>query len=410
MVKGINRDERAATLIVPAVIVFLYYLFLHFNKIEFFRIDSIGVGVKLNLVYSIVFVFLFVKEGTINRPLISVVIYFLAVIFTSIISYVFFGSTGFMLLFIYAVYVYFIGLLVSRTLPIDMLLNIMKNVTLIMFIIIFVKDLYYYDELLKFLSASRSIYGGHYYGVTIYGGGTNLEATWLALGLTFFLRSRLFYPLGAIVFLISAVYASRTGFVLVTIVTVYKLWFLSSRAYKALALVVGLIGLVWLGFMIGEASLQEEAGGLSFILKRFGDLGSDPGSLGRLEMWPLALEASKANPFGYGFGHSMEVIQRLLGTELREGNLHNVYLQILVETGLHSLVAYLVIVVIVARGAFTRHPAAPLALYLLCYWLAAFVQFRGIEPMMWFILGLYSGYRFARSPDMPERRAATAFR
>jgi hypothetical protein len=86
--------------------------------------------------------------------------------------------------------------------------------------------------------------------------------------------------------------------------------------------------------------------------------------------------------FGYGPGNSMDKLIAM-GLETNNNNLHNYYLQVLLDFGLLGLIAY---VLFICYFLFNPHIVLEFKLFLSLYLLASFVQFRGAEPLIWSIL------------------------
>jgi O-antigen ligase len=85
------------------------------------------------------------------------------------------------------------------------------------------------------------------------------------------------------------------------------------------------------------------------------------------------------------------MLRRVLGVAVPEDNLHNIYLQHAVETGLPGLAALLVFAIVAAlrvvRSRFRDH----LLLFVAAYLVAGVIQFTGVDAILWLVYGLQSG-------------------
>ena len=99
----------------------------------------------------------------------------------------------------------------------------------------------------------------------------------------------------------------------------------------------------------------------------------------------------QSHPFGVGLGNAVPQIERAIGASVTEDNLHNQYLQHLVETGVQGFVAYLLLVGFAVRRLIVSRLRDPMLLYVGIYFLLAMLQFRGAEALLWFVYGLQHG-------------------
>jgi O-antigen ligase len=74
-----------------------------------------------------------------------------------------------------------------------------------------------------------------------------------------------------------------------------------------------------------------------------------------------------------------------------EDNLHNQYVQQLVESGVQGLAAFLLLAGLAWRRMFVSRLRDPMLVYVGVYFLLALLQFRGTEAILWFVYGLQSG-------------------
>jgi O-antigen ligase len=206
----------------------------------------------------------------------------------------------------------------------------------------------------------------------------------------FLIGSRLFIPYMAGSAVICAAYASRAGFIVVSLVV------LASIAGTLLQGGGGnvrrwMLPIAVAALSVAGVSLARGVEGADYIARRFESVGEDPGSTGRLTLWTGGAQVFTSHPLGVGLGNAVPQIERTIGAAVTEDNLHNQYLQHAVETGVQGLVAYLLLVGFAVRRLVLSRLRDPMLLYVGIYFLLAMLQFRGAEALLWFVYGLQHG-------------------
>jgi O-antigen ligase len=222
-----------------------------------------------------------------------------------------------------------------------------------------------------------------------YGGGPNLEATFLALLAALFLGSRWFPLILTLAASASVVYSSRTGILVCAGCAVIAL--VRARRFRFVVL-----GLTALAIAVLAATIVWPD---MYILERFTTIGADDGSQGRQQIWAGVGEAFLHSPLiGYGAGNGISAVQTELNTTFTEGNVHNYYAQVLLDFGLPVCLAYCLLVLTICRNEIRGRFPREFGAYLMLFFLAGFLQFRGAEALAWFVLGLYAH----RTPVCPK--------
>ena len=152
-----------------------------------------------------------------------------------------------------------------------------------------------------------------------------------------------------------------------------------------------LLPIAVVGISVGGVAVARGVDGANYIAQRFESIGDDPGSTGRLTLWTGGVEVFQEHPFGVGLGNAVPQLERAIGASVTEDNLHNQYLQHLVETGVQGFVAYLLLVGFAVRRLIVSRLRDPMLLYVGIYFLLAMLQFRGAEALLWFVYGLQHG-------------------
>lgn len=231
-------------------------------------------------------------------------------------------------------------------------------------------------------------------------GGRNIEASLLAL-LSILLLGTRAYPIAAgIAFLTSATMLSRAGLLGAAVsigIAAYRArktrsyYFHTFIGIAAVVLVAGLV----LSSVVDIPVLDR------FNLQAETQL--EHKNVGRLALWNSATLALEHNLFGYGVGNGVPLMEEISGLTFVENNVHNIYLQFLLEGGIQSLLLFLLMV-----GHILLRPAEGqqrnIKAFLLLYLMLAFIEFSGYEAYFWFFVGMF----YAREDVRRARLRQTA--
>ena len=216
-------------------------------------------------------------------------------------------------------------------------------------------------------------------------GGRNIEASLLALLSILLLGTRV-YPIAAFIALMtSATMLSRAGLVGVAIsigIAAYrtrKTRFYYLYSFLAMAMVVLVVGMV-LSSVIDIPVLDR------FNLQAETNL--EHKNVGRLALWTSAGTALKQNILGYGVGNGVPLMEQISGITFVENNVHNIYLQLLLEGGVQSLLLFLVVAAHIAFSP-AEGQQRNIKAFLVCYLMLAFIEFSGYEAYFWFFVGMF---------------------
>ena len=224
---------------------------------------------------------------------------------------------------------------------------------------------------------------GHPVLSTFFGGGVNLEASWMALFIPFFGWNIIgcMYIVSAL--FISFIYASRAGLMLAVFGAAYV--FLAK--YKGKPLKIKLFILFSI-LVIGFAILVLQG---NTLIERFLSIGTDPGSEGRLNMWQYAMLAFKDTPlFGCGAGNATRHINFLAPSSgILEDNVHMYPMQVLLDFGLVGVTVFASYIISFCLQCYKNKLSSPFEAWLLFYLIASFVQFRGADVLLGVCLAGY---------------------
>jgi O-antigen ligase len=292
--------------------------------------------------------------------------------------------------YIFAFVAFLLGLEFSRALPDGTPLTCLRIASVLVIAGFLVKTWIFRNLLIAFLVLPSN--GHPMVPLYFYGGGPNLEATFIALLAALFLGSRWFPLMWTLAASAAVVYSSRTAFLVCAVCALIAL----VRARRFHVAVLGLTALAIA--VIGATIIWPDM----YVLTRFTTIGMDQGSQGRQHIWAGVGDAFLRSPLiGYGAGNGIAAVETELNTKFRESNVHNYYAQVLLDFGLPVCFAYCLLVLTICtneiRGRFPREYGA----YLVLFFMAGFLQFRGAESLCWFVLGLYA-YRTPVCPKWME--------
>jgi O-antigen ligase len=276
--------------------------------------------------------------------------------------------------YVFAFLVFLTGATFRRALVESEVISILRFVSWVITLVVIGKTLVYWTDIREYIMDPYA----HPELPWLYGGGPNLEATWVIMSVAFFRRSKFFWLFWFLSFAIAVLYASRVAIVLGIALAAFQI--ISMRRWYILVIlpIVGLLG----------PAIIYVINPYSFV--RFLQIGEEPGSATRLEMWLGAWQVLHGMPItGYGAGNAITVIEKATGVQFIEDNVHNYFLQVLLDFGPFGLAIWLWVVAHILRRARVFVSDSEIGTYLVLYFVAGLVQFRGAEPLFWFVAGLF---------------------
>jgi O-antigen ligase len=375
----------------PFLVVALLFLGLSFQMVTFsghLADGELGSGPALKAYHGLFAAFglLLVARGRLVRWRPEMIAYFLVIGATALVASLRFGAKAAIVNTIFAAYAATIGASAGRVAGVETALRALRWASVIVLGAVLLKAAVFLPEIVRFFASPF----GHPTIPTFYGGGPNLEATWVAMAGVFLIGSRLFVPYMAGSAVMCAAYASRAGFIVVSLVVMASIAGTLLRGdggrVRRWMLPIAVAAL-----SVAGVSMARGVEGADYIAQRFESVGEDPGSMGRLTLWTGGAQVFTSHPLGVGLGNAVPQIERTIGAAVPEDNLHNQYLQHAVETGVQGLVAYLLLVGVAVRRLVISRLRDPMLLYVGIYFLLAMLQFRGAEALLWFVYGLQHG-------------------
>jgi hypothetical protein len=227
----------------------------------------------------------------------------------------------------------------------------------------------------------------------VYGGGWNMEATWVALGGSFFMKARLrtflMYIIGSTI--ISSIYLSRSGFIASAMIFIIYI----AVNYKFNRIIVFLFYSMPFVILVLVFSLVDMESNQLFY--RFTSIGVEPGSMERIIMWEYSLPAVfRTLIFGVGAGNGLDFVNSF-GYVGSSDNLHNYILHNMIEFGLVGLLLWLGLV---AYTLLNRSAPVELRAYVLVFFTLSMIQYRGAENVFYLVFALLACAKYKNTASV----------
>jgi len=341
-------------------------------------------------------------RGKIARPRVELLVYFSVTITSTLLTYLIYEPRVAGIKLLIALYAALVATSLGHITNRHVVLRACRLAGVAFAIAVTIKNATHVPEFIAYLV--RPV--GHPEVPSLAGGGLNIEATWLGLAAFFMIGTVFFIPMTVLAAATSALYASRAGVVVAVLAigaAVAYAWnrsrlnarsagssVSSTRVYLRHTAVLLLAGMT-LGIVTALVRTAKQYGEATYVAQRFSTIGDEPGSLGRLVLWRGGLRVFEENPLGVGAGNAVPTLRRVLGVDVPEDNLHNIYLQHAVENGIPGLAALLLLTATIARRVVRSRFSDQLLLFCAAYLVAGLIQFTGVDVMFWVAYGLQSG-------------------
>lgn len=372
---------------------FLLILFCCFQNVIIYNFNG-QFSFKMSHFISLLFLPFLLSERKIKIPPTILNLFFMFVIFVSLTIGLKYSINNLILNYISGFYYLVLFLTLGCRFGEKTWLKMIKTISWIVITFILIKLVINIDVIISFL---RNPYN-HPVIETFFGGGVNLEATWVALlGFSFY-KDKKGYLYWLLSLIISSIYASRVGIMASCFLFIYL--YFSNKKTNLKAFLKTLFSVVFIG-IIGLIILNK-LGMYDYLLERFLNIGSESGSLGRLRMWNYVFESFKNNPFGYGIGNSLVAIELSSGLYFTENNLHNLFLQMLLELGIVGFLFYMILIIYFVIKNRAKLLSDPIISFIFIYIVLSLFQFRGGDSLLFCFLGLYL-IRISRRRELEKK-------
>lgn len=386
------------------------------------NIELFHVGASFKLVHLVgVLLFPVILLSRPNRPMGKrwwVAVGILAVYTT--VAYSFFGLNSWILNGIFCIYIMCCVWKLSGDFGKNDWLRIFRIVAVIMLLIVSANILGQFEKIWIFMRSpgfNHPIYG------TIFGGGPNLDASWIGLFCFAMAGTVWWRPYYAASIVISLLTNSRVGIlangafgVWLFVHWIWIAWKKKSvfhvhghydRRKSVLSIVLVVCIVIAYVSVQGAALYGDGSASLSLwdnLADRTFSIGDEPGSKGRLNMWQHIPTVLIQNPLGYGLGNGIEAVRSCDPENILDGNLHNIYFQALLDYGVLGAMALLAAVFFFIRKELPSLVAWPVAGFILCYLCLGTIQYRMLEVPTWIAVTAYvSANRVERAKEAPAK-------
>jgi O-antigen ligase len=291
-------------------------------------------------------------------------------------------------LIVFVAAAYFLGVVFGRKLQDVELRKIFVWILGCCIVFIILRDAVYAGQLGAVYARSEGASGILYMST----GGRNIEASLLALLSILLLGTRV-YPIAAgIALLTSGMMLSRAGLLGAAVSIGIAAYRTRKTRHYYLYTFLGIAMMVLIGGLVLSSVIDIP------VLDRFNlqaETQLEHKNVGRLALWNSAAAALEQNLLGYGVGNGVPLMEQISGLTFVENNVHNIYLQFLLEGGVQSLLLFLALVLhILFRPA--EGQQRNIKAFLLCYLMLAFIEFSGYEAYFWFFVGMFYARTDAR--------------
>jgi len=358
-------------------IIILYFILNIQNYILF----SFGpINVKLFHILTISLLVFLLPLFTYEKELTIPIAFFYIVAISSLYNTILGLLNPLFINYIFAFLVFISSFTLGKYSNFNKLVKALPAISWLIMAIVILNTIYYLELIISYISQPY----GHPKIPTIYGGGTNLQGTFLALNGVFLRKHRSFLLYWFLSITISIMYSTRIGIIL-------NLFLLILNNYHDILRLRNILIFTALAVIVIAATVKINP----YAINRFYLIGSDTGSVTRLEMWKASSEIiiKKLPIIGYGAGNAITIIDNEKNIRFFEDNIHNYFLQVLVDFGFIGFLFWLIIVKEIFILYFRYKGDNVFANYLVLFIIASFIQFRGAEPLFWFVFGLLLSYK-----------------
>lgn len=367
---------------VKSILTFVYFLSLFLTSGYFSVLQFSDVSLHLHHLVFVLLLLDSIRERSLNlrKTIVPIWIslFFYYIVLCSIWNFGTYGFSGPFVNFVYSYLLIVVFVNYYKETDLNTIKGIIEKVIALSFFLVTANMLIQYDAILRFV---KNPFTNHPVVKTLVGGGVNLEASLLAIYSLFLLNKKNAYVYLIWGLVISLLYGSRAGMVINLLVILY--YFLVVKGVKSVTVIlISGTGLLILIGIIFFTSIGK------YVIQRFMDTGNESGSIGRINMWMHCLSVFYMHPLGVGAGNAMKAISQAAGRSFSESNVHNIYLQYLLDEG---IVGFLFIVGSLLNILYSamKDKRNVWCIFLLIYLIQGLVQTRGFEPWAVCIVPLY---------------------
>jgi O-antigen ligase len=370
--KIMNKNKRI-------ILLEILLISMCFQNIEIINFGTFGL--KLFHIIGVLFLPLLIKNiKKIKFPSKNFTFFLIFMIIVSTINVTKIGFHSLILNYIFSYYLLILLYTFANDIKRDEWEKIIQNVASFALFCVYVNAFVHRNIIIRFLSNPF----GHPVYKFIFGGGANLEATWIGMFGFFFNNKNKGYLYILLCTFISAMLASRVGIIIDVIVFLFLTFSKNDKnKIDSKKIIIGIL------VILVTVLIAQKTGVMEYLFSRLKSIGKDTGSTARLLMWQYVIKTFLNNPFGYGVGNSVKAINTVSATYIGEGNIHNLYFQMLLDIGIIGVIWYIGTIAIFVKNEIKNILKNPVVMYLITYFVLGLVQFRGGDALMFYFVGIY---------------------
>ncbi|MCP1641860.1 O-antigen ligase [Pseudomonas citronellolis] len=277
---------------------------------------------------------------------------------------------------------FFTGYSLARSKTSDKISSYFNTAGIIALIAIIVRFLIYPVASVQLLQGNRNFLID-YPALTT--GGHNIEATYLVFLAILTSNRKISIALLILTTILSIMYMSRVGLILIFLVSAMAIYRRASiTSFICIIATFALVTPLLLATISPKTferftNIQQEI--------EYGDEG-----IGRLGLFNGATILIKNNIFGYGVGNTIPAMEEATGLSYKENNVHNIYLQILLDLGIISFTSFTLFSIWIFYNAIRTKFHNKFLVLSSAYLLIGLIQFTGLDALGWLCIGLAYPY------------------
>ena len=392
LLKNFNLQDRFSDVAVECPLFrFVYILFIVFMFFQISVIDNIHLAYFiLMLFFPIAFYF---RRLTFRLNIFD--LFFLIVTGTSLAAYTKYGFDFESVRLFIMIISYYFGYWTLKSV-IGRYDDIIKKTTILFFVLYYLRNVIFYKDFIMLFSGGRLSIVQTFHSIA--NGGLNIECTILAFIVMLQTRKNYFYFSFINALFFSTIFGSRVGLLLTLMALVFWVYKGKTINYKNVAKMIALFSLV-LSILIFSSTFLPKGNALSRFSNNsieqelyYGNKG-----IGRIGFFLGSIVLLEKNLFGYGTTNSVSVMSEVTGIDHLENNVHNIFLQFLLDGGIQSFVVFLLIFFMVTKNLIKDKFLFPPLRVAFSYLVIGLLQFTGYDLIGWFFLGTSYSYIQSRS-------------
>lgn len=269
----------------------------------------------------------------------------------------------------------------------DTLAKFINTIAVLVILVVIFRLMLYFEELIVLINDGRKFLGESYPYLT--SGGHNIEVTYLLI-LSALIKNRfLFIGVFGVAFLYSILYESRVGILISILLLLYRNNLIRLSATNIM------IGIV--GFSILVAILVfSDLGVFNRFLDVQKELDYGAEGVGRIGFYLGSYEMISQGHILAGVGNAVLAMESVTGMDYKENNVHNIYLQYLLDSSLIGALLLLLFAVKMLNQALKEQANFFPGFVVLTFFTIGLLQYTGYDSINWFFVGYFLSFLYLK--------------